>query len=162
MIYMYWVHWKKFPENNKPLRGLSKCNDRNTLRYRLSRYAKPFDLPIKRLNNTVYQIKIPLIKRFIKSFIRLKNSKRVFLSLHFPKPFLRVVDIPKPFYFRTHIRLSRGIWKSNTLILSSLKLRKNVHYADQLQKGLITGNFKWLIIFINHNRVDQKVFQMVH
>jgi hypothetical protein len=27
---------------------------------------------------------------------------------------------------------------------------------------LITGNFKWLIIFINHNRVDQKVFQMVH
>ena len=82
----------------------------------------PLIYPLKQCIKRVYQIKIPIIERFIKSFIQLKNSKRVFLSLHFPKPFLRVFHVPKPFYFRARIRLSRGIWKSNTATLSSEKL----------------------------------------
>ena len=121
----------------------------------------PLIYPLKQCIKRVYQIKLPVIERFIKPFIRLKNSKRVFLSLHFLKPFLRVFHIPKPFYFRTHIRLSRGIWKSNTVTLSSVKLIKKVHYLHQLQKGLITEYITWLITFIYCAKVGPRVYQMV-
>ena len=69
--------------------------------------------------------KYPLLKDLSRRLYGWKALKEYFYRCIFLYSSQKFFHIPKPFYFRLHIRLSRGTWKSSTAALYPVKLIKN-------------------------------------
>ena len=109
---------------------------------------------MKWVKKMVYQIKISVAKRFIKTFIRLKSVKRVFLSLHFPILFSEVFSYSKTILFQVTYSFIKGYMKIKYCCFIPCKTNlKKIHPLDQLGEGLITPIYRV--------KVDRRVAQII-